>query len=232
MGVFWDTFTGAIGALGAGGMFAVFVLLLLVILIAKASAAALNLFTATVRWWKHLPLWGKQTVAVVGMFFAYKFLWPTVPKTTAIVAVAVGLGMVWWAGAVHLARRYGVEMDWTGWAVWSHHLQTSAMQRGLTTAVENATTKKNGRSRRPKLTETGMETVYEPPDGMSAQELCDAINNGTLEPALARQIGWSQVNGTFAEVRGNTVALYVSAIRADGDDPLAKVRRWPGMEMT
>ncbi len=227
-----DTVFRWLMALGPKGLFTVFVGCLLVIVIFKAGTAALNLFTAMLRWWRALPLPGKQLVVAVGAYVAYKTIWPNIPKTTVFGALGLGLLTVYWLGAMHLARRYAIDMDWHGWNVWTHHLQTSAMQRGLTEALGNATGKKEGRSRRPTITADGVRAVYEPPDGMSAQELCDAINDGTLEPSLARRIGWKQVNGTIAQVDGNVVVIYVAASRSDGYDPLSKSTPWPGVEGT
>jgi hypothetical protein len=221
---------GIARSLGFGGCVTVVVGLLILALFLKFVDLADRTLDRAVKWWRRLPMWGKQIVVVFVTYLAWRQLWPMLPKTTGMVAVGLGLAVTWWLQGLRYARRYGLE-DTTATQAWLHHRDTTRLQRGLTKAVGNATGKPNGRARKPTMTPTGVETVIEPPDGMSPADFADLANSGGLHPSTARQVGWDAVKGMAAEPQSDgTVRLYVDSERSDGADPLAESRRWPGME--
>jgi hypothetical protein len=227
-----DAIGGVARSLGFGGCITVVVGLLILALFLKFVDLADRVLGRAVKWWRRLPVWGKQLVAVFVGYLAWRQLWPMVPKTTGMIAVGLGLAVAWWLQGLRYARRYGLE-DTTATKAWLHHRDSTRLQRGLTRAVGNATGKPNGRARKPTVTATGVETVIEPPDGMSAADFADVANSGGLHPSTARQVGWDAVKGMTAEPQTDgTVVLYVDSERPDGADPLAESRHWPGMEQS
>lgn len=213
---------GVARTLGFGGCVTVVVGLLILALFLKFVDLADRTLERAVKWWRRLPVWGKQLVAVFVGYLAWRQLWPMVPKTTGMIAVVLGLAVAWWLQGLRYARRYGLE-DTTATQAWLHHRDSSRLQRGLTRAVGNATGKPNGRARKPTNTANGVEASVEPPDGMSPQAFADLVNDGSLQPSVARQIGWGEVRGTKATVLPDgTVQLRVDRESELGGDPLAE----------
>lgn len=217
---------GVARSLGFGGCVTVVVGLLILALFLKFVDLADRTLDKAVKWWRRLPVWGKQIVVVFVGYLAWRQLWPMVPKTTGAIAVGLGLAFAWWLQGLRLARRYGLE-DTTATQAWLHHRGTVRLQRGLTRAVGNATGKPNGRARKPVVTATGVESVVEPPDGMSAADFADLANSGGLHPSTARQVGWDAVKGmTATDLPDGTVRLHVDSVSEDGGEPLAETRWW------
>lgn len=217
---------GIAAGLGIGGTITVVFGLLILALVLKCAERALNLFARLGKSWRRLPVWGKQLVGLAVAVVAWKALWPLLPKTTTALALGCGVAVTWWLGGLRLARRYGLE-NTTATRAWAHHWETTATQRGLTKAVGNATGKPNGRARKPTNTPTGVETIVEPPDQMSAQAFADLVNDGGLHPSVARQVGWSEVKGTNATVMPDgLVKLHVDRVSEDGGEPLAETQWW------
>jgi len=216
-----DQIGAFLSKIGPSGVITLVVGFLLLLLVLRVGKSVLDVIARLAKLWSSLPLWGKQIVAAVALFGIVKVFWPVLPKTTALFALAAGGLMTWWVGAMQLARRYGIEMDWSGWNVWVHHANTVKMQRGLTEAVGEATTKKNGRSRAPSPTATGFDAVLEPPDGLSASDFADQINDGSLAPSVARKLGWGQVKGMTATAQeDHTVSVHVDRTNAEAGEVL------------
>lgn len=178
------------------------------------------------RHWRKAPTWRKQVYGFFGLVVGWKVLWPILPKTTAALAVGLCVGVVFYVQGWQYARRYNLVGTHAA-AAWRHHWEIRRKTRQLTNAVGNATSKPNGRARRPVKTATGTAAVIEPPDGMSAQEFADLANEGGLHSATARQVGWDETKGMNATpLNDGTVLLHVDSKSEDGGEPLEEEHWW------
>lgn len=187
------------------------------------------------RWKRWQPTTRWAIVVIVGAVAwsggLFGALWDAFPKSTgAVVVVVAGTLGLWWQG-VRFADRYDLT-NTTARAAWLHHLQVSRLARRGTAAISDATGKKGGRARKPRLADDGIEFPVEPPDGMSAGEAADFFNDGHANSALARRVGWDAVRDTTAVVASDgTVTVKVHPDVAH-DDFFAESKPWPGMEPT
>lgn len=212
--------------LGIVRLFWVAVIVVVGILVFKMLNQVQNALDWCGRHWRKAPTWRKQVYGFFGFVVAYKALWPALPKTQGAIAVALGVGVVFYAQGYQYARKYGLVGTHAA-AAWRHHWEITRKTRQLTNAVGAATSKPNGRARRPVKTATGTAAVIEPPDGMSAQEFADLANEGGLHSATARQVGWDETKGMNATpLNDGTVLLHVDSEHPDGGEPLEEAHWW------